>query len=305
MAIKEVDVWDGETLRRRLKAEQLRLKEIERLKARDAKGAQPLTPQQHEKIANEAEVRATLATVEAELKKPEEANVTTFEIQTAWGTHSLPFRAGESIPDLAKRFCRERNLDSLLARMLADRMEQKLAQLPGRAVAVDAATNGGGPMTQRPHGGRNGPQPRAPDLGDKAAVARRIRILQKKLREIERLKELLCERESDGSRSQDGGTLDPMQREKLATEDDVLKELASLQRELDRLERLPKMVFDVDTDDGVQQIEYREGDDCYELASGFCRQHGLGEELIEPLAQHMEQTLSVQASPRSNGGEPQ
>ncbi|OLP73641.1 hypothetical protein AK812_SmicGene47052, partial [Symbiodinium microadriaticum] len=36
--------------------------------------------------------------------------------------------------------------------------------------------------------------------------------------------------------------------------------------QLDLLERPPKMIFDVDTDDGVQQIRVYEGDDCFTLA---------------------------------------
>jgi len=68
--------------------------------------------------------------------------------------------------------------------------------------------------------------------------------------------------------------------------------MSSLERELDLLERVPIMVFDVDTEDGVQHVEYREGDDCYTLARSFVEEHCLDEALIEPLAQHMEQKLN-------------
>lgn len=283
LAILDVDVRDREALRRRLKAVQGRLKEIDRLKARGEKDFQALDPQQREKLAGEPDARAALARLEAELEMLEEPNLNVFEITTAWGSHVLECRAGESIREVARRFCRERKMDAMLANMLAQRMEQRLAQPAGRPVGLHGEpVVGGAPGLQKPRGLRHGPKPRVVDLGDKEAVKRRVRALQKKLREIERLK--------DSPES-----LDSLQREKLATEDEVRSAIASLERELDLLERLPKMVFDVDTDDGVRHIEFREGDDCFNLARDFCHEHGLDEELIEPLGQHMVQQLSEQA----------
>merc|ERR1712186_84674 len=113
----------------------------------------------------------------------------------------------------------------------------------------------------------HGPKPKVIDFGDKDAVRRRVRALQKKLREIEKLK-LSPE-----------GPLDQLQREKLASEGEVRAACLSLERELDLLERIPRMVFDVETEDGARYLEFRDGDDCYELAKHFCRQHGLDKDL--------------------------
>merc|ERR1712039_959948 len=85
--------------------------------------------------------------------------------------------------------------------------------------------------------------------------------------------------------------VDKLQVEKLAAEGEVRAACISLERELDLLERLPRMVFDVETEDGARYLEFRDGDDCYELAKHFCRQHGLDKDLVKPLAEHMEQKL--------------
>merc|ERR1712060_1018868 len=130
---------------------------------------------------------------------------------------------------------------------------------------------------------RKGPKPKVIDLGDKDAVRRRVRALQKKLRDIEKLK--TCPE----------GCMDQLQREKLASEREVRASCAVLERELDLLERLPKMVFDVETEGGVRYIEFREGDDCMALAERFVMDHGLDEDLIVPLADHMDAKLKGQA----------
>jgi len=283
MAIIDVDLKDREALIRRLKAVQLRLKEIEKLKVRGERDLEALDPQQREKLGGEPEARSTLARLEAELETLDEPNLNIFEVRTAWGTHTLECRAGESIREVARRFCRERKMDGMLANMLAAHMEQRLAQPAGHLNLHGSPIVGAAPEAFKIRGARKGPKPRVVDLGDKEAIRRRVKTLQKKLREIERL------------RGSPEGSLDSLQREKLATEEDVSSEIVSLERELDLMERLPKMVFDVDTDDGVQHIEFRDGDDCYELARNFCDSYGLGEELVDPLAQHMKLTLSEQA----------
>mmetsp|Transcript_35079 Transcript_35079/g.107855 ORF Transcript_35079/g.107855 Transcript_35079/m.107855 type:complete len:171 (+) Transcript_35079:305-817(+) len=165
-------------------------------------------------------------------------------------------------------------MDLPLATPLAERMEQRLRR---------ASESSGAEPPPPPAPKRHGPKPKVIDLGDKDAVRRRVRALQKKLREIEKLKG--C---PDSS-------MDQLQREKVASEPEVRSHCAILERELDLLERLPKMVFDVETDGGVRYIEFREGDDCLDLAQRFCRAHGLDEELVEPLAEHMEQKLRDQA----------
>mmetsp|Transcript_42505 Transcript_42505/g.74584 ORF Transcript_42505/g.74584 Transcript_42505/m.74584 type:complete len:905 (-) Transcript_42505:25-2739(-) len=285
MAIIDVELRDREAVRRKVKALQARIREIERLKGR---ASETLDATQREKLAGEVETYASLSRQEADLELLEQPDVHIFEIQTAWGTHTLECRVGESCRELARRFCRERKLDVHLAAMLADRMEQRLQQPAGVRPEIAGLVSGtrgagGDSFNPKPRGLRHGPQPRVVDLGDKDAVRRRVRALQKKLREIEKLK------------STPEASLDPLQREKLATEDEVRSSITSLERELDLLERLPKMVFDVETDSGVQQIAFREGDDCLELARAFCAEHDLDEDLMMPLAQHMEQKLRDQA----------
>jgi len=51
------------------------------------------------------------------------------------------------------------------------------------------------------------------------------------------------------------------------------------------------MVFKVDMPDGQRCIEFREGDNCYELAKQFIKANNLTKELINPLAAHMESKL--------------
>lgn len=184
----------------------------------------------------------------------------------------LEAHVSESVRDMARRFCRESRLDLSLAVPLAERLEQSLrGGCPGSEQP--------GQQPPRRHGG---PKPKVIDFGDKDAVRRRVRALQKKLREIEKLK------------MAPPGSLEKLQKEKLATEDEVRAACVSLERELDLLERIPRMVFDVKTESGALYLEFRDGDDCLELAKQFCRQHELDKELAKPLAQHMEQKLREQ-----------
>merc|ERR1712232_93555 len=105
----------------------------------------------------------------------------------------------------ARRFCRDRRLDAQLAVVLADRMELRLQ----RQTCNNASDSQQQQLLLQPQSKRHGPKPKVIDLGDKDAVRRRVRALQKKLREIEKLK------------VSPEGTLDGLQREKLNTEEEV------------------------------------------------------------------------------------
>lgn len=249
-AIVEVELRDRDAVKRRMKA----------------RGNEQLVNQQPERVATEIEGRETLKQLDADLELLSKPDVLAFEIQTAWGTHILEYHCNDTCRDIAKQFCRERRLDDRLSGDLADRMEEKLKQPLALA------------QPKRPHG----PKPKVVDLGDKNAVKRRVRALQKKLREMERLKNL------------PDSELDTLQREKLANEGEVRRTCESLERELNLLERLPRMVFDVETDTGLRFIEFRDGDSCLELSRVFCSQHALDDELIGPLAEHMEEKLRDQ-----------
>uniref|UniRef100_A0A7S1R7Q7 Uncharacterized protein n=1 Tax=Alexandrium catenella TaxID=2925 RepID=A0A7S1R7Q7_ALECA len=271
-AILEVELCDREAVRRRVRALHGRLNNIERLKCR---GLEALDQQQREKANQEGELRSSLAKLERQLEMLEQPEALVFEITSAWGSHLLEIRAGGSCREVARRFIRDHNMDMPLAQPLAERMQQRL-----RASTLNNSP-GDAPLPAAPK--RHGPKPKVIDLGDKDAVRRRVRALQKKLREIEKLK--TCS----------ALIVDQLQQEKLDSEAEVRHQCAVLERELDLLERLPKMVFDVETDTGVRYIEFREGDDCLDLALRFCQDHGLDEELVEPLADHMDQRLRDQA----------
>lgn len=228
--------------------------------------------QQRNKAAAEGDIRASIEKLEAELETLEQPGKLIFEIQSAWGTHLLEANVGECVREMAKRFCRESRLDLSLAAPVAERLEQRLrGGCPGNEQSS-------GPSPPK----RHGPKPKVIDFGDKDAVRRRVRALQKKLREIEKLK------------VSPPSSLDTLQREKLRTEDEVRAACISLERELDLLERIPRMVFDVKTESGALYLEFRDGDDCLELAKQFCRSHELDKELAKPLALHMEQKLREQ-----------
>lgn len=245
--IHEVELRDRDNVRRQVKLLQSRLKEIDKLKM---KSPEVLDVQQKNKVASETQTGESLAQLEKELEILEQPDRQIFQIQTTLGTYSLPFAVGESCRDLARRFCREQRLDAQLSIPLSDRMERRLQRV-GDELPVHRQV--------RAHG----PKPKVVDLKDKEAVRRRVRALQKKLREIEKLKLM-----ADESR-------DPLQKEKIATEDEVRSNCSALERELDLLERMPIMVFDVETEEGVRYIEFREGDDCLELATRFCEEHDL------------------------------
>eukprot|EP00928_Gymnodinium_smaydae_P031552 TRINITY_DN23127_c0_g2_i1.p1 TRINITY_DN23127_c0_g2~~TRINITY_DN23127_c0_g2_i1.p1 ORF type:complete len:969 (-),score=196.32 TRINITY_DN23127_c0_g2_i1:146-3052(-) len=269
--IKGVDVRDPEMERRRVKALQSKLRDIDRLKA---KPPESLDAQQRSKVASEEEIRTALAKVEEELQKIETKTIQVFDIHTTRGTRSVEFRIGlDTFRDVSRDFCWEEKLDTGLAAVIAERMERALNQEPGTGPAGTATST-------EQKSKRKGPAAVQPDFTDKEAVRRRVRALQKKVREIEKLK-----LNADWSR------LDQLQREKLASEDEVRAQLEDLERELDLLDRPPRMVFDIETESGVQHIEYRDGDDCAELARRFCEDFGLEDEMVLPLAEHMEQKL--------------
>merc|ERR1712232_664842 len=222
---------------------------------------------------------------EAELETVDQVGgMIIFEVQTALGAHTLECKAGESCRDVARRFCKERRLDAQVAGALAERMEQRLQRpvVGSGPSTFELQQNSSPQQDSAATAKRHGPKPKSIDLGDKEAVKRRVRALQKKLREIEKLR-VIPER-----------SLDPLQREKLAAEEEVRRDYAMLARELDLLERVPRMVFDVETDSGIRYIEYRDGDDCYKLAKDFTRHYNLDEELVDPLAQHMWDKLTDQ-----------
>jgi len=300
--IREVEVRDAEATRRRVKAAQAKLRDIERLKA---KGLATLDSQQQSKVASEQDNRDLLALLEDELKLVDGKNRILFDIQTARGPHTAQFHIGvDNCRDVARCVCREQRLDTGLANLLGERMERKLLQRQqlqqagGSASGCAANQNscydsetststgafivGGGMMkvARRKH---HGPEPSQVDLSDRDAVRRRVRALQKKLREIEKLR-----LSADGPECV---RLDSLQKEKVAAESEVRSALENLERELDLLERPPRMVFDIETENGARQIEYRDGDDCAELARRFCEEHSLDEDLIGVLAEHMEEKL--------------
>merc|ERR1712232_441463 len=117
----------------------------------------------------------------------------------------------------ARRFCRDRRLDAQLAVVLADRMELRLQ----RQTCNNASDSQQQQLLLQPQSKRHGPKPKVIDLGDKDAVRRRVRALQKKLREIDKLS-LAPE-----------SALGALQREKLASEGEVRRSYAQLARELD------------------------------------------------------------------------
>eukprot|EP00403_Amphidinium_massartii_P035284 CAMPEP_0178439688 /NCGR_PEP_ID=MMETSP0689_2-20121128/36307_1 /TAXON_ID=160604 /ORGANISM="Amphidinium massartii, Strain CS-259" /LENGTH=773 /DNA_ID=CAMNT_0020062269 /DNA_START=14 /DNA_END=2332 /DNA_ORIENTATION=+ len=163
------------------------------------------------------------------------------------GRMQVPVTVSASI--LANRDCREEN-GFPAEQNDGDQQRRKQAPIPGAEPEKAFAP----PK-------RKGPAPKAVNMEDKESVSRRVRALQKKLRDIERL----------GSLPE--SSLDSLQREKLATEAEVRQQLAHLEKELDLLEREPILVFDVRTESGMQHIKYREGDDCMMLAAEFCQEH--------------------------------
>lgn len=172
--------------------------------------------------------------------------------------------------ELALRFCRQQHLEPSLANALAERLERLVPRFTGgySAPSPEPATK----ASMKPK--------KAPiNTEDPEAVRRRVRALQKKMREIEKLKQM------------PSASLDVLQTQKIDTEPEIQEELTKLEDQLDLLERPPKMIFDVDTDDGVQQIRVYEGDDCFTLAKQFCDKVGLDNEMAGLLAANMEQRM--------------
>eukprot|EP00930_Biecheleria_cincta_P002625 TRINITY_DN10362_c0_g1_i1.p1 TRINITY_DN10362_c0_g1~~TRINITY_DN10362_c0_g1_i1.p1 ORF type:complete len:901 (-),score=172.67 TRINITY_DN10362_c0_g1_i1:81-2783(-) len=271
-----VELRDRELFRRRLRKVQGKLRELERGRQKTAKAkskpgkAAPQAPIAEAGQESEAELRAAVAALEAELAKPDEHfEQLVFEVSCLEGMRLLETLPGE-FRDAARNFCREHCLDPQLAGPLAEQMEQQLQR----------GQNSQPKDKRRPGGGR-GQKPAVIDLGDKDAVQRKVRALQKKLREIDKLKQM------------PESALELLQKEKILTEAQVRQECGHLERELDLLCRLPRLVFDVETDSGMRYIEFRDGDDCLDLAKRFCEEHDLDKELIQPLAAHMEAKLAA------------
>lgn len=295
-----VELRDRELFRRRLRQVQGKLRELERGRQKAAKAKskpgkatpQAAVPEVQKDTAQqtEAELRAEVAALEAELAKPDEqSEQVIFEVSCLEGMRLLEALPGE-LRDAARNFCREHCLDPQLAGPLADQMEQQLqrgqggyAHQPGHQGTQDPQSK-----EKRRPGGRRGQKPAVIDLGDKDAVQRKVRALHKKIREIEKLKQV------------PESSLELLQKEKILTEAQVRHECGHLERELDLLCRLPRLVFDVETESGMRYIEFRDGDDCLHLARRFCEEHQLDMELVQPLAAHMEAKLAADDEENNN-----
>ena len=96
-----------------------------------------------------------------------------------------------------------------VAGALAERMEQRLQRPVVGAPIPGAMADSSMQQKEQAPAKRHGPKPKVIDLGDKDAVRRRVRALQKKIREIEKLRLIPdC-------------ALDSLQREKLSSEEEV------------------------------------------------------------------------------------
>lgn len=58
--------------------------------------------------------------------------------------------------------------------------------------------------------------------------------------------------------------------------------------------RQPVLLTHVDYEGGSSDIELLEGDEPRDAAAAFCRRHGLGDDVIEPLTQHLQNELAQQ-----------
>eukprot|EP00440_Ansanella_granifera_P026528 gb/GFBE01028812.1/.p1 GENE.gb/GFBE01028812.1/~~gb/GFBE01028812.1/.p1 ORF type:complete len:922 (+),score=180.77 gb/GFBE01028812.1/:1-2766(+) len=273
----EVELHDKELLRRRLRLLQGRLREVDRIKS----GKKALEAEDREKLNAEGEVRQSLAEVESELAQPPQPERLLFEITTAQGMQLLEAPLRDLLQggcrNLAWGFCREHRLDPRLAGPLSERLEQLLPRQQDHTAGYGALQQHSQPKRQQK------PQiPQSIDHGDKEAVRRRVRALQKKIRDIDKLKTI------------PESSLDVLQKEKIGNEAEIRSELSSLEKELNLLDRPPRMVFDVETEQGTRYIEFREGDDCLTLARQFCEHYCLDPELASPLALHMEGRLEHQ-----------
>eukprot|EP00746_Dinoflagellata_sp_MGD_P005773 gnl/MRDRNA2_/MRDRNA2_111182_c0_seq1.p1 gnl/MRDRNA2_/MRDRNA2_111182_c0~~gnl/MRDRNA2_/MRDRNA2_111182_c0_seq1.p1 ORF type:complete len:953 (-),score=220.29 gnl/MRDRNA2_/MRDRNA2_111182_c0_seq1:25-2568(-) len=254
----DVDLKDKDAIRKRVKALQKKLQEIEKLKSKPE-----LDNLQQKKVSSEEEIRQVLKKLEDELANFDRPDRMVFDIETEHGMKQVELHEGDDCMEVAKGFLEENGLELELAKPLAERMEEQL-----RNNSSDTK--------------RKGPEQQPVDMKDKEAVKRKVRALQKKLREIEKLKEHGCD------------NLDSLQKEKVSSEEEMRAVLKQLSKELDLLERPPRMVFDIETEDGVKYVDYRDGDDCLELAKAFVEENGLDPDLAGPLSQHMEQKLAAQ-----------
>eukprot|EP00435_Cladocopium_sp_Y103_P064604 s392_g26.t1 len=219
------------------------------------------------------QVRDEMAELKEMLALPEDQLI--FQFTCSEGSTLMPTAQEELLAggyrDLALQFCRLRRLAPAKADPLAERLEFLTRRLPakGEVVAKAKAKAKAGTVRRR--------VPVDPQNAE--ALGRRVRALQKKLREIDKLK------------ATPENTLDVLQREKMSSEPEVKIELQQLERQLQLLERPPRMIFDVETEEGLQEIHYYDGDDCYELANSFCQRYGLERGLADLLASNMQERL--------------
>ncbi|CAL1161195.1 unnamed protein product [Cladocopium goreaui] len=217
--------------------------------------------------------RDEIAELQEMLALPEDQLI--FQFTCSEGSTLMPTAQEELLGggyrDLALSFCRLRRLAPSKADALAERLEFLTRRLPAKGeVVAKAKAKAKAKATVR----RRMPV----DPQNAEALGRRVRALQKKLREIDKLKAA-------------PETLDVLQREKMSSEPEVRIELQQLERQLQLLERPPRMIFDVETEEGLQEIHYHDGDDCYELANTFCQKYGLERGLADLLASNMQERL--------------
>lgn len=217
--------------------------------------------------------RDEIAELQEMLALPEDQLI--FQFTCSEGSTLMPTAQEELLGggyrDLALSFCRLRRLAPSKADALAERLEFLTRRLPAKGeVVAKAKAKAKAKATVR----RRMPV----DPQNAEALGRRVRALQKKLWEIDKLKAA-------------PETLDVLQREKMSSEPEVRIELQQLERQLQLLERPPRMIFDVETEEGLQEIHYYDGDDCYELANTFCQKYGLERGLADLLASNMQERL--------------
>lgn len=217
--------------------------------------------------------RDEIAELQEMLALPEDQLI--FQFTCSEGSTLMPTAQEELLGggyrDLALSFCRLRRLAPSKADALAERLEFLTRRLPAKGeVVAKAKAKAKAKATVR----RRMPV----DPQNAEALGRRVRALQKKLREIDKLKAA-------------PETLDVLQREKMSSEPEVRIELQQLERQLQLLEWPPRMIFDVETEEGLQEIHYHDGDDCYELANAFCQKYGLERGLADLLASNMQERL--------------
>eukprot|EP00451_Oxyrrhis_marina_P005168 CAMPEP_0204304504 /NCGR_PEP_ID=MMETSP0468-20130131/84446_1 /ASSEMBLY_ACC=CAM_ASM_000383 /TAXON_ID=2969 /ORGANISM="Oxyrrhis marina" /LENGTH=557 /DNA_ID=CAMNT_0051283827 /DNA_START=117 /DNA_END=1790 /DNA_ORIENTATION=- len=125
------------------------------------------------------------------------------------------------------------------------------------------------------------------DLHDDKAVLKRIRAIQKKLREIAKLK---------SSARQE---LDRLQLRKLEDEQRLSVELMGLEAwyaptaraKEEELRGAPLYIFDIDIQGVTLHLCYFGQDDVLDLAETFCQERGLSPSIVQPLAAEMTRNL--------------